>query len=46
VEFVFEKLDEGLNVDELTEAVTRQAHAKGSQDNISATILLFRWAEA
>jgi serine/threonine protein phosphatase PrpC len=44
VEFVFEKLDEGLNVDELTEAITRRAHTKGSQDNISATLLLFRWA--
>lgn len=46
MEFVFEKLEEGLNVDQITEALTRRAHAKGSQDNISATILLFRWAPA
>jgi len=43
VEFVFEKLNEGLGVSELAEAITKQALDKGSQDNISATIVLFRW---
>lgn len=45
VDFIFSKLGEGLTVDELTEALTRQALEKGSQDNISATLILFQWDE-
>lgn len=43
VDFIFEKLDDGVSVDELTEAITRRALEKGSLDNISATLILFKW---
>ena len=40
---MFDKLEEGLRVGQLTEAITKEALKKGSQDNISATLILFRW---
>ncbi len=41
--FVFDKLDEGMDIDTLTETVTREAMRQGSMDNISATVVIFDW---